>query len=134
MSDIQTHAEWQAEQHRIAQEAAVEWAVNAEAALQAALQSETYVKEHQDSQYLRTPVAEQRVNAQEHHARSTAARQLAEMWARVATALAPSHDAYDVHVGLDPAAARQALDAAAHSGKPPPVPSPQRVTDGQQPT
>ncbi|WP_406365273.1 hypothetical protein [Streptomyces sp. NBC_00645] len=116
MPDPHTHAEWQAEQHRTAQEATVEWAVKAEAAANAALQSEAYVKEKQDSQYLRQAVAEERVAAQEHSARSTSARQLAEMWARVATALRPDQApangepaTYDIHLDLDPTTASEEI-------------------------
>ncbi|MCX4974235.1 hypothetical protein [Streptomyces sp. NBC_00620] len=104
-----THADWQAEQHRTAQESAVAWAFKAEAAADDALRSEAYVTEHGASDYLRSRVAEERVNTQEHQARSTTARQLAEMWARVAAALTPGQApangepaTYDVHLDLGP--------------------------------
>ncbi|WP_405924871.1 hypothetical protein [Streptomyces sp. NBC_00035] len=102
----QTHAEWQTEQHHAAQESAVAWALKAEAAADDALRSDAYVTEHGASDYMRSRVAEERVNVQEHQARSTTARQLAEMWARVATALTASapvdgpHATYDVYLSV----------------------------------
>lgn len=113
----QAHAEWQAEHHRAAQEAAVEWATKADASANAALKSETYIKDRQGSDYMRQAVADERVVAQEHSARSAHARQLAEMWARVALALTPEQApangepaTYDVRFDFDAAAVGQEVE------------------------
>ena len=112
----QPHAEWQAEQHRAAQKAAVEWAAMAEDAHHDALQSEAFVKERQGDDYMRQAVAGHRTTAQEKNARSASARQLAEMWARVASALRPEQApangepaTYDIHLDLDPTTASEEI-------------------------
>ncbi|WP_392967200.1 hypothetical protein [Streptomyces sp. LN245] len=112
----QPHAEWQAEQHRAAQAATVQWATEAEAAHTDALKSEAYAKEQQGSDYPRQADTDEPAIAQEHHARSAGARQLAEMWARVATALRPDQApangqpaTYDIHLDLDPTTASQEI-------------------------
>lgn len=83
------HAAWLAESQRIAQSSAMLWAERAE---------ESYEKaaRHQDRADSWTPnaahaevIANERKEARQHHVWSTEARQLAEMWARVATILVP---------------------------------------------
>ncbi|MFF3891379.1 hypothetical protein [Streptomyces sp. NPDC001914] len=114
MSDSQqTHAEWQAEQHQAAQKAAAEWAAMAEDAHHDALQSATHAKENSSgAAYL---FAQHQEAAEEHHARSDGYRQLAEMWARVATALTPpqaasTYNAFNIHGTLDRDTAAQTVD------------------------
>ncbi|MGW6210950.1 hypothetical protein [Streptomyces sp. NPDC055109] len=112
----QTHAEWQAKERRNAQEAALTWA--AEASRIPALRSQVYADEQKgrDAGYLRDVIADERLTVQAQDARSDQARRLAEMWARVAIALAPGQApadgqpaTYDVHLDLDPTTAGEEI-------------------------
>ncbi|MEU9661909.1 hypothetical protein [Streptomyces chartreusis] len=91
---------------RLAQERALEQAHIAQEQHDHALAQTAYADGHAGSDYLRTAVAEARQRAQLHSAHSSEAGRLAEMWARVSTALAVSPDSgpatYDLTVQLDP--------------------------------
>ncbi|MFF7899966.1 hypothetical protein ACFZCV_14395 [Streptomyces sp. NPDC007920] len=90
-NEEQAFPDWLAEQHRHAQAQAVGAAQVAQAQYERAVQHENYVRQKQDSPYLRARVAEERALAKFHGARFTEARALAEMWAHVARALADVH-------------------------------------------
>ncbi|MGW1039342.1 hypothetical protein [Streptomyces sp. NPDC002547] len=79
---------WRAEQHRRAQSFALGWAERAETEYDKATVYDDTARRNTDSAYLRDTVAEDRRQAQFHGVRSTEALKLAEMWARVARALA----------------------------------------------
>ncbi|MFF5001721.1 hypothetical protein ACFY3G_02740 [Streptomyces phaeochromogenes] len=94
----QTHTAWLTEQHQHAQASAVAWAQRAEAAEKETADKDAWARDRASSDYLR-------------------AVRLAEVWARVATALAPPQPpangqpaTYDLHVALD--GAPEALDQA----------------------
>ncbi|MBK3625932.1 hypothetical protein JHN59_13975 [Streptomyces sp. MBT49] len=78
-----------AEDYAHARDGAREWAQRAETEYREALRQEDYARQHASSTYLRDPVADARVAAQFHHGRADGARQLAEMWTRVAAVLVP---------------------------------------------
>ncbi|MFF8034909.1 hypothetical protein [Streptomyces sp. NPDC016626] len=77
-------------QHQQAQVQAYDWATRATAEYNQAVQHEDDARERQqyDSGWQRDRAAESRTLAQLHGVRSTEALKLAEMWARVARALA----------------------------------------------
>ncbi|MDX5564143.1 hypothetical protein PYK79_13405 [Streptomyces sp. ID05-04B] len=85
----ETQAQKAAEDYAQARESAWGWAQCAATEYREALRQEDYAREHASSTYLRDAVADARVAAQLHHGRAAGARQLAEMWARVATVLVP---------------------------------------------
>lgn len=83
------HAVWLTESQRVAQTSAMIWAQRAD-------ESYELVLGHTDRADSWTPnashaevIAHERQEAQQHRVRSTEARQMAEMWARVATVLVP---------------------------------------------
>lgn len=89
MSDgEQSHAAWLTEQHRRAQAFALGWAERAETEYDTATEHEDKARRFADKAYLAEPMADERRLAQFHGVRSTEALKLAEMWARVARALA----------------------------------------------
>jgi hypothetical protein len=75
--------------HDRARLAALQWAERVETEHREAIRHEDYARTHADKTYLRDAVADERTKAQQRHARSTEARQLAEMWACVAAVLVP---------------------------------------------
>lgn len=96
----QTHTAWLTEQHQHAQVSAVAWAQRAEAAEKETAGTDAWARDRASSDYLR-------------------AVRLAEVWARVAAALAPPQPpangqpaTYDLHVTADPTAIQQALSEA----------------------
>jgi len=104
-----TDGDWLTEQHHLAQQAAVRWAAAADTAATDAARRETYANDRADSSYLRAAVADARNEAQALRATSVEASRLAEMWARVATALQPAQApgngqpvTYDINVAMDP--------------------------------
>ncbi|MGC4912717.1 hypothetical protein [Streptomyces albogriseolus] len=91
MSDgEQDYGAWRTEQHRRAQAHAFRAAERAQTQYEQAIKHEDYVHAHAGSEgaYIRGSVADERRLAQFHGVRSTEALRLAEMWARVAQALA----------------------------------------------
>ncbi|WP_329338571.1 hypothetical protein OG866_27050 [Streptomyces sp. NBC_00663] len=88
MSGEQSFGDWRAEQQRRAQAYAFGWAERATAEYETATRHEDDARRHSDSAYLRDAVIEDRRRALAHGVRSTEALKLAEMWARVAQALA----------------------------------------------
>lgn len=72
-----------------AQDSAMHWAEQAEAEYVEASRHADYVRDKADNDYLRDTVAHKRREAQFHGSRCTEAVKLAEMWARVASALIP---------------------------------------------
>ncbi|WP_086746207.1 hypothetical protein [Streptomyces scabiei] len=91
MSDgEQSFGAWRTEQHNRAQAHAFGWAERANAEYGQAVQHEDSARARQnaDSAWQRDRMAEERRLAQFHGVRSTEAIKLAEMWARVACALA----------------------------------------------
>lgn len=91
MSDKeQSYGAWRVEQQRRAQAHAFGWAERATAEYGTAVRHEDDARERQqyDSGWQRDRAAESRALAQSHGVRSTEALKLAEMWARVAGALA----------------------------------------------
>ena len=86
----QDYGAWRAEQHRRAQAQAFRAAERAQTQYEQAIKHEDYVHAHAGSEgsYIRDSVADERRLAQFHGVRSTEALRLAEMWARVAQALA----------------------------------------------
>jgi len=110
--------DWLTEQHHLAQQAAVRWAATADAAATDAARRDAYANDRADSSYLRAAVADARSEAQALRATSAEASRLAEMWARVATALQPAQApgngqpvTYDINVAMDP---QTAADAVGH--------------------
>jgi hypothetical protein len=86
----QGYGAWRAEQQRRAQAHAFGWAERASAEYGQAIRHEddARARQHSDSSWQRDRMAEERRLAQFHGVRSTEALKLAEMWARVARALA----------------------------------------------
>ncbi|MDX2681091.1 hypothetical protein [Streptomyces soliscabiei] len=94
MSDAeQDYGAWRAEQHRRAQAHAFGWAERASAEYTQAVRHEDDARARQnaDSAWQRDRMAEERRQAQFHGVRSTEALKVAEMWARVARAMADGH-------------------------------------------
>lgn len=90
MSDgEQDYGAWRAEQQRRAQAHAFGWAERASSEYDQAVRHEDDARERQqyDSGWQRDRMAESRALATFHGVRSTEALKLAEMWARVASAL-----------------------------------------------
>lgn len=77
--------------HDRARLAALQWAERAETWHSEAARQRDYANDptRQHNAYLRQAVAEARTQAETYAVRSTQARQLAEMWARVAAILVP---------------------------------------------
>ncbi|WP_330348157.1 hypothetical protein [Streptomyces sp. NBC_00582] len=94
------HTEWRAEQHRRAQTFALGWAERAETEYDTAIEHEDKARRFAGKAYLREPMTEARHLAQFHGVRSTEALKLAEMWARVAGALATAQASTTVHAEL----------------------------------
>ncbi|MFI8531073.1 hypothetical protein ACIGMX_12570 [Streptomyces aquilus] len=91
MSDEeQGYGEWRVEQQRRAQVNAFIWAERASTAYDEAIRHEddARTRQHHDSGWQRDRTAESRSLAQFHGTRSVEAVKIAEMWARVAQALA----------------------------------------------
>ncbi|MFJ8140641.1 hypothetical protein [Streptomyces sp. NPDC096013] len=88
--DEQDYGAWRAEQQRRAQAHAFVWAERATAEYGTAVRHEDDARERQqyDSGWQRDRMAESRALGQFHGVRSTEFLKLAEMWARVAQALA----------------------------------------------
>ncbi|EGX60108.1 hypothetical protein SZN_09306 [Streptomyces zinciresistens K42] len=114
---------------RLAQQHAFEHARTAQEQHDQALTETKYADERADNDYMRTAVAEARQRAQHHNTRSNQAGRLAEMWARVSTALATSPDgtdtaptAYDLTVQLDPNDVTQTLARRVHTQRQPGTP------------
>lgn len=80
-----------AARHDRARQAALSWADRATAEYHRATEYEdsARARQHADNAWQRDRMAEERRQAQFHGVRSTEALKLAEMWARVATALVP---------------------------------------------
>ncbi|MEU1478901.1 hypothetical protein [Streptomyces sp. NPDC005760] len=106
MPDTTPDPVWTAEQLTAAQQAAVRWASKAEQTALDADSNDDYADERAAKPFLLDAVADARRKAQALRARSAEASRLAEMWSRVATALAARPDsqpaAYDLTVQLDP--------------------------------
>lgn len=91
MSDTaQDFGDWRDEQHRSAQAHAFGWAERASTEYGQAIRHEddARARQNHDSAWQRDRMADDRRLAQFHGVRSTEALKLAEMWARVAQALA----------------------------------------------
>lgn len=106
MPDTTPDPVWAAEQLAAAQQAAVRWASKAEETALDADSNDDYADERAAKPFLLDAVADARRKAQALRARSAEASRLAEMWSRVAAALAARPDgqpaAYDLTVQLDP--------------------------------
>ncbi|AVV46450.1 hypothetical protein PYK79_53815 [Streptomyces sp. ID05-04B] len=89
----QDYGAWRAEQHRRAQAHAFGWAERAHTEYGQAIRHEDDARARQnaDSAWQRDRMAEERRQAQFHGVRSTEALKLAEMWARVARAMADGY-------------------------------------------
>lgn len=89
MSDEeQSFGAWRTEHHNRAQAHAFHWAERANGEYAEAIAHEDKARRFADKAYLAEPMADERRLAQFHGVRSTEAIKLAEMWARVAQALA----------------------------------------------
>ncbi|MFJ2514681.1 hypothetical protein ACIQJX_35075 [Streptomyces griseoviridis] len=84
----QSYGDWRAEQHRRSQAHAVLWAERATTSYETATRHEDDARRHDGNAYMQHSAAEDRRNAAIHGARSAEAIRLAEMWSRVAVALA----------------------------------------------
>ncbi|MFI6274295.1 hypothetical protein [Streptomyces sp. NPDC050988] len=85
----QAHAEWLAESLRTAQTGAMVWAQRADQEYEQAQHFEDRAQSWSDTAAYAETIAHEREQAQAHAARSTEARQLAEMWACVAAIVVP---------------------------------------------
>lgn len=83
------HAIWLGESHRTAQTSAMIWAERAEEAYGLAQRFEDRAQSWSNKAAYADTIDQERKQAQEHALRSVEARQLAEMWARVAGILTP---------------------------------------------
>ncbi|NUS29801.1 MAG: hypothetical protein HOV92_37060 [Streptomyces sp.] len=88
MNDADQTSPRRAEHHPHAQTQAYRWATRAEAEYETATEHEDKARRFAGKAYLAEPMADERRLAQFHGVRSTEALKLAEMWARVARALA----------------------------------------------
>ncbi|UAX56797.1 hypothetical protein K5X85_29150 [Streptomyces sp. A144] len=82
------HAQWTVEQHRRAQRLALGWAERAEIEHDQADEAEDTAQRWAGNPHLSAQRAREQADAQRRRARSAEATRLAEMWARVAQALA----------------------------------------------
>ncbi|MFC8361122.1 hypothetical protein ACFUIY_14765 [Streptomyces griseorubiginosus] len=114
MTDTRHDTAWLTEQLAAAQQAAVRWAATAEQTALDADSNEDYADERAAKPFLLDAVADARRKAQAYRGRSAEASRMAEMWARVATALTARPDsqpaAYDLTVQLDPQQAGQDIE------------------------
>lgn len=85
----QTHADWLAESHRHAQAAAMVWAQRADEAYELARRFEDRAQSWTPKPAHTEIIDSERAQSREHAALYADARQLAEMWARVAAVLTP---------------------------------------------
>lgn len=83
------HAVWLADSQRTAQTGAMIWAQRADEEYELAIRHEDRAASWTPNAAHSEVIAKERKEAQQHHVRSTEARLLAEMWARVATVLVP---------------------------------------------
>jgi hypothetical protein len=83
------HADWLAESQRTAQTSAMIWAERAEEAYETAIRHEDRAASWTPGPRHAEVIEEERKQAQIHGVRSTEARHLAEMWARVTAVLVP---------------------------------------------
>jgi hypothetical protein len=98
--NAQDYGAWRTEQHRRAQAHAFGWAERATTEYGQAVRHEDDARERQqyDSGWQRDRAAESRTLAQFHGVRSTEALKLAEMWSRVARALADAPPPFEALV------------------------------------
>lgn len=83
------HDAWLPEAHRTAQTSAMVWAQRADEAYELAQHFEDRAQSWTPNAAHAEVMADERKQAREHAVRSTEARQLAEMWTRVAAVLVP---------------------------------------------
>ena len=95
------HPQRAAEQHRRAQTFALHWAERAETEYDTATEHEDKARRFAGKAYLAEPMADERRLAQFHGIRSTEALKLAEMWARVARALADTGKPHQTDGGAE---------------------------------
>lgn len=118
MPDTTPELAWTAEQLTAAQQAAVRWAATAEQTALEAASNDDYADDRASKPFMIDAVADARRKAQTYRSRSAEASRMAEMWSRVATALALSTSgqpaAYDLTVQLDPKHAGEELARHVH--------------------
>lgn len=126
MPDTPYDTAWLTEHHQYAQQAAVRWANEAETTATTATDREDWAKDSADSSYLHDAVTDARQEATTLRSRSAEASRLAEMWARVATVLAPGTSgqpaAYDLTVQVDAKAIARELAHAQDARRTTPSP------------
>ncbi|MGC9538515.1 hypothetical protein [Streptomyces sp. UG1] len=84
------HAAWLPEAHRTAQTSAMVWAQRADEAYELAQRYEDRAQSWTPNAAHAEVIASERATSREHATRYADARQLAEMWARVAAVLVPA--------------------------------------------